>query len=77
MNITKYRWGRNLIRLSGFAFFAACTFGCMMLSLKFPGRSVNTGMPDSGIFGWIASICIILAFVSLFLPKSTFDDSEG
>ena len=44
-------------------------YGMVQLSITHPGRSVNTGMPDSGIFGWIGAIFLMGAIASLFVPS--------
>lgn len=43
------------------------------LMMRFPGRSVNTGMPDSGIFGWVGAALMTAGLVLLIGGKAVFD----
>lgn len=43
---------------------------CLLLVFHFPGRDSNTGMADSGCFGFVASGFLIFGFALLIQGRS-------
>lgn len=61
-----------LIRLFAFSLFSAGVYWMLMLAIANPGRDSDTGMADSGIYGWIGAFCILGAIGSWIVPSKEF-----
>ncbi len=59
-----------LVRLVLCAMCLGGAWGMAELAVAHPSRSRNTGLPDSGIFGWIGAVFLVGAICSLIIPSS-------
>jgi hypothetical protein len=61
-------------RLLGLLIMVGAPVLLFPLMVKYPGRSANTGLPDSGCFGWISSILMVFGLVLLIGGRKVFYD---
>lgn len=64
------------IRLLGLVLLIGPPFLLMPLMMKFPGRSANTGMADSGCFGWVAAAIMTFGLILLIGGNNLKDDQK-